>query len=413
MLRTHTYQAKIALFLVASLLAGFFVFMTPGQQPLLAVPKPHPLKMANQKADELAPRAAAAVLMEPNTGTILYEKNMHVKLPPASLTKMMTMLLIMEQLEKKTLRLTDIVYASEYAASMGGSQLYLEPGNKFTVDEMLKGIVLESANDASLAMAEHIAGSEQKFIEQMNERALKLGMSNTKFANPHGLPVNDEMQHHYSTAHDLALLARELLLHEKILFYTGMYEYILTQNNGKPFHMYNSNKMLREYPGMDGLKTGFTFTALQCLVATAKREDMRLVAIVLGEPDKPTRSAEVTAMLDYGFERFKTVTFIKKGQPLGVVSIYKGKQPEQAIAAPQSYSALLEKNDKTSQFRHEVTLSDSVKAPIRPGQTAGAVKIYEGNTVIAEHELALNTNVEKMSFWELTRFTLRKLFFVE
>jgi len=408
-----TYKMRMLICSLAAIVAIVTMFFAPVERSVMALPQSQMLNEIKANSGDLAPSAASALLLEADTGNIIYEKNMHAILPPASITKLMTMLIIMEELEKKSLHLTDIVYASEYAASMGGSQLYLEPGDKFTVDEMLKGITLQSANDASLAVAEHIAGTEQAFVKRMNERAKQLGMKNTKFANPHGLPVDDEMKNHYSTAYDIALMSRELLKYENILHYTSTVNYVLTQNNGKPFDMYNSNRMIGNYEGMDGLKTGYTNTARHCLVATAKRDGMRLLAIVLGEPDKLTRTAEVTSMLDYGFAQFQTISFVKKGEPLGVISIYKGKQQEHTYMSPKTYSVLIEKNDKIAQYRHKVTLSERVKAPVKPGAIAGTVTIYNGNEIVEEYPLPLDITVEKAGFWDFTGYVFRTLFFVE
>ncbi len=359
----------------------------------------------------LAPQAASAILLEAETGKILFEKNKDMKLPPASITKVMTMLLVMEAIERQDIRWNDIVTASEYAASMGGAQLYLEPGDTYTVDEMLKAIALESANDASLAIAEYLAGSEPAFIDLMNKRAIQLGMKHSKFANPHGLPVEDEMNHHYSSAADIAIMSRELLKHEKILEYTGLERFRLMQNNGKPFDMTNSNAMLGSYEGMDGLKTGFTYTAKQCLVATAKRNGMRLIAVVLGEPDKPTRATEISAMLDYGFANYAIHTFVKDGQELGVVKIYKGTQGSIRYRAQSSYSVVMKKTDNVQQYSHKVTLESSLKAPVSVGDQVGKVVIYKDGKVLETHRLHVNVSFEKMSFLELLEDVFRRVLF--
>jgi D-alanyl-D-alanine carboxypeptidase (penicillin-binding protein 5/6) len=276
---------------------------------------------------------------------------------------------------------------------------------------MLKAIALESANDASLAIAEHLAGSEQAFIDMMNKRASQLGMKHSKFANPHGLPVDDEMNHHYSSAADIAIMSRELLKHKKILEYTGLSYYRLMQNNGRPFEMSNSNKMLGAYEGMDGLKTGFTYTAKQCLVATAKRDGMRLIAVVLGEPDKLTRAAEISAMLDYGFANYAVRTFIEDGEELGVVKIYKGIDGSIRYHAQNSYAVVMKKTDNVQQYSHKVKLSSSIKAPVSVGDQVGEVLIYKDKKVIERYPLYIDVSIKKMSFMELLGDVFRRALF--
>lgn len=211
-------------------------------------------KPEEKQTSELVHEAKSAILIERDTGKVLYNKNSDEKLAPASMTKIMTMLLIMEAIDQGKLKMTDKVRTSDYAASMGGSQIFLEPGEEMTVKEMLKGIAIASGNDASVAMAEHIAGSEEQFVEQMNKKAKELGLTSTVFQNPTGLPEKD----HYSTAHDMAKMAKELLKYEQITKFTGVYEDYLRQNTDKKFWLVNTNRLIKFYPGVDGLKTGFT-----------------------------------------------------------------------------------------------------------------------------------------------------------
>lgn len=224
-------------------------------------------KQKDGSKSELADEAKSAVLIERDTGAVLYDKNSHERLPPASMTKIMTMILIMEAIQEGRLHWNDKVRASEKAASMGGSQVFLEPGEEMTVKEMLKAIAVGSANDASIAMAEHIAGSEEEFVKMMNKKAKELGLKDTKFQNPTGLPAKG----HYSSAYDMALMAKELLKYPQITKYTGLYESYLRENTDKKFWLVNTNKLVKHYPGVDGLKTGFTNDAKYCLTATAKK----------------------------------------------------------------------------------------------------------------------------------------------
>lgn len=288
---------------------------------------------------DLTPNAQSAVLMDADTGTVIAEKNKDTKLPPASITKIMTMLLIMEAIDKGNIKMDEKVRVSEYAASMGGSQIFLEPGEEMTVQEMLKGIAMASGNDASVAMAEKIAGSEENFVQMMNERAQQLGMKNTHFSNCNGLPVAN----HYTTANDIAVMSRELLKHEGITKFTGAYQDYLRKESPNPFWLVNTNKLVRFYSGADGLKTGYTSEAKFCLSATAKRDNLRVVAVVLGEPNTKTRNAEVTKLFDYAFAQYTNYPLFKSGDSLGNFTINKGQVSTVPLVAKQNYSILMKR----------------------------------------------------------------------
>ena len=281
-------------------------------------------------------------MLDADTGTIIYEKNSHDKLPPASITKIMTMLLTMEAIDEGQLQWTDKVRTSEYAASMGGSQIFLEPGEEMTVDEMLKGIAMASGNDASVAVAEKIAGSEEAFVKLMNEKAAELGMKDTHFVNCNGLPA----ENHYTSAHDIAVMSRELLKYDQITKYTGAYQDYLRKDSEKPFWLVNTNKLVRFYTGADGLKTGYTSEAKFCLSATAKRDGLRAVAVVMGAPDTKTRNNEVSRMFDYAFSQYSMHSIYKPGEVLGIVKVQKGTVPEISIQADKDYSVLVKKGVK-------------------------------------------------------------------
>lgn len=358
---------------------------------------------------ELAPSARSAILLDADTGTIIYEKNSHDKLPPASITKIMTMLLTMEAIENGRLKMTDKVSTSDRAASMGGSQIFLEPGEEMTVDEMLKGIAMASGNDASVAMAEKIAGSEEEFVKMMNERAAELGMKDTHFANCNGLPV----ENHYSTAHDIALMSRELLKHEGITKYTGAYQDYLRKDTTKPFWLVNTNKLVRFYPGADGLKTGYTSEAKFCLSATASRDGLRTVAVVLGAPDTKNRNNEISRMFDYGFAQYSKHSIYKKGEMLGSIQISKGVVPQLQLQAEENYSVLVKKGGKTSELRHEVSIPKSIQAPISAGQVVGKLSVYQGDQLVKEFELKAPAEVKKAGWWKLFKRTTGKLFHVD
>ncbi|WP_415841192.1 D-alanyl-D-alanine carboxypeptidase family protein [Paenibacillus typhae] len=363
----------------------------------------------NTAAADLAPNARSAILMDAGTGTIIYEKNSHDKLPPASITKIMTMLLTVEALDEGRLQLTDMVRTSEYAASMGGSQIFLEPGEEMSVDEMLKGIAMASGNDASVAMAEKIAGSESAFVDMMNSKAEELGLKDTHFANCNGLPA----ENHYSSAHDIAVISRELLKHERIIKYTGSYQDYLRKDTEKPFWLVNTNKLVRFYTGADGLKTGYTSEAKFCLSATASRDGLRAVAVVLGEPNTKTRNSEVSGMFDYLFSQYKVHTIYKPGDAIGTLKIEKGVKKELPITAKETYSVLLKKGVTQEGIRNEVVLQKDIKAPVAADQSIGKLVVYQGTNVIKEYELKAGEAVPKAGFWKLFKRTAGSLFTID
>ncbi|WP_256257363.1 MULTISPECIES: D-alanyl-D-alanine carboxypeptidase family protein [unclassified Paenibacillus] len=370
--------------------------------------KPAAEKPAEQQVD-LAPGATSAVVMDVDTGTLIVDKNKDARLPPASITKVMTMLLIMEAIDQGKLKMDEMVRTSEYAASMGGSQIFLEPGEEMTVQDMLKGIAMASGNDASVAMAEKIGGSEQAFVAMMNERAKQLGMKNTNFVNPNGLPADN----HYSSAYDIALMSQELLKHEEITQFTGQYQDYLRKDTPKPFWLVNTNKLVRFYTGADGLKTGYTSEAKFCLTATAKRDNLRVISVVMGEPDTKTRNAEVTKLFDYAFSQYTNLPIYKTGDAIGEMKIGKGETPVVPLTAKHSYSLLLKKGDAADGVRHEVQLDPDLKAPVAVGQPIGKIVVYKGDQVLKEFVLESPVEVTKAGWWTLTKRTAKRLFFFD
>ncbi|GAB2697077.1 D-alanyl-D-alanine carboxypeptidase family protein [Paenibacillus thermoaerophilus] len=363
----------------------------------------------NQPAvPDLAPNAKSAVLMDAATGTIFYEKNGNERLPPASITKIMTMILVMEALDQGKIRLDEKVRTSEYAASMGGSQIFLEPGEEMTVEEMLKGVALASGNDASVALAEKIAGSEEGFVQMMNAKAAQLGLKNTRFQNTNGLPAAE----HYSSALDIAVMSRELLKHEEITKYTGLYQDYLRKDTEKPFWLVNTNKLVRFYPGADGLKTGYTSEAKFCLTATAKRDHLRIIAVVMGEPDTKTRNAEVTKLFDYAFSQYESVPIFETGQTIGEVRVEKGKQPVLQLAAKHPYSVVMKKGEGKDGLRHELEILP-LKAPVQHGQPIGKLKVYKDERLLIEFPIESPAAVERAGWWTLFGRTVKKLILVD
>jgi D-alanyl-D-alanine carboxypeptidase (penicillin-binding protein 5/6) len=356
---------------------------------------------------DLAPNARSALLMDADTGTVIFEKNSHDKLPPASITKIMTMLLIMEALDQGKIKINEMVQTSEYAASMGGSQIFLEAGEEMSVEEMLKGIAMASGNDASVAMAEKIAGSEEMFVQMMNDRAAELGLKNTHFVNTNGLPVND----HYTSAYDIAIMSKELLKYEKITKFTGKYQDYLRKNTDSPFWLVNTNKLVRFYKGADGLKTGYTSEAKFCLAATAKKGNFRVIAVVLGEPNTKIRNAEVTKLFDYAFSQYTNRIIFKTGDTIGALEVEKGMIPSVPLVAKHQYSVLLKKGEDKQNIRHELLIDKDLKAPITHGQPIGKLVVYKDDKVITEFAIEAPVEVPEANWWVLFKRTTSKLFF--
>lgn len=365
---------------------------------LLAIYAAAPAAFAAEKNQvPLAKEAKSAILIERDTGTVLFEKNSHEPLPPASMTKIMTMLLIMEALEEGKLKLDEKVRTSEYAASMGGSQIFLEPGEEMTVDELLRGIAIASANDASVALAERIAGSEEAFVKMMNEKAKELGLKNTVFTNSTGLP--DEG--HYSTAHDMAIMARELLKHKDITKYTGMYESYLRENTDKKFWLVNTNRLVKFYPGVDGLKTGYTSEAKYCLTATAKKDGMRVIAVVFGVPTSKQRNAEVAKMFDYAFNQYETHPLYEKNASLGHVPVSKGDKRKVEAVTSEPVSVLTKKGEDPKAVKKEIVLKKDIKAPVKKGEQIGTLKLVKDGKTIVKSPLVAKEDVNKANWWIL------------
>lgn len=350
----------------------------------------------NAEELELAENAKSAIMIEASTGTVLFEKNADEKLPPASMTKMMSMLLIVESVEKEIIHWDDMVTVSENASSMGGSQILLETNEKMSVEDLFKGIAVASGNDAVVAMAEKIAGTEQGFVDMMNKRASELRLSNTQFKNPHGLDASN----HYSSARDMAIIARELVKHEKVLEFTSIYEDYLRENTDRKFWLVNTNKLVRFYDGVDGLKTGYTEPAGYCLTATAERDGMRIITVVMGEPDSKVRSSETTAMLDYAFAQYQVETLLSTKSILGTVKVEKGKQKYVQLNPLNDVTILNKKTDAKKNATYELDI-DSLKAPIKKGDQVGTllVKIDQGES--RNIPITVSETVEKANLLEL------------
>lgn len=335
--------------------------------------------------------AEGSILMEAETGKVLFEKNPDKQMPIASVTKVMTLLLTMEALDSGVIALDDMVTVSENAASMGGSQAWMEPGETLSVHEMLKAVVVSSCNDGAVALAEHLAGSEAEFIRRMNERAAELGMTNTSFVNCTGL---DDNEMHTSTARDVALMSRELIKHEKIFEYTTIWTDTI---RGGAFGLANTNKLIRFYNGANGLKTGSTSKAKFCLSATAERGDMQLIAVVLGAPSSAERFSDAKSLLDYGFANY--ALYRPESLNVDTIKVTGGKQDKVKIEA--ELLPILVKKGSETKITSELKLSDKLSAPVDLGQTAGEIVYKNGDEVISKVKIKTVESVEKAGFFDI------------
>ena len=351
---------------------------------------------AEEKTTDLVSHSKSAVLIDSDSGTILYKKNENERLAPASMTKIMSMLLIMEAIDYGNLKWDDEVLISENAASMGGSQVYVQAGETYKVEELLKGIAIASGNDAVVAMAEKISGTTAEFVNLMNKRAAELGAKNTHFVNPHGL----DAENHYSTAYDMALIAQELLKHPKILTYTSIYEDYLQKKDGSSIWLVNPNKLVRFYDGVDGLKTGFTTTAGYCLTATAKKENMRLISVVMGANTSEERTSDTTSLLNYGFNTYQNHTILTAKDILGKKRSENSPEEEAQITLTKDYHQLIKQTAKIPNYSFVVEVEKLV-APLKVGDIVGKAKVIDENGVVVDTlDVTVNKDYPKSSWWE-------------
>ena len=356
------------------------------------------------QAAQLDVAGKSAVLIDVATGTVLYEQNAHEPLAPASVTKVMTMLLIMEAIDSGKIGWDDMVTASEAAAAKGGSQIYLKVGESLSVSDMLKSIAVSSANDCACAMAEHIAGSESAFVDMMNAKAKELGMNDTNFVNCTGLDDGEEAANHRTSAYDIALMSRELLKnHPDIKKFTTIW--MDTVRNGA-FGLSNTNKMVRFYAGCTGLKTGFTSNAGYCLSASAERDGMELIAVVMGSKTSQERFSACKSMLDYGFANFALYTpVLQKGASVPV----KLGKAEAVSAVPSGQTDLLIDKAQRSAIATEIQLESSVTAPVSKGQRLGTLIIKSGEQTLTQVPLVAEEGVERLSWGDVMLKVLRQM----
>ena len=353
-------------------------------------------------AEELAVDAQACLLMEKTTGEVLYAVNEHEQLEPASVTKIMTLLLVMEAIDSGSLHYDDMVTASAYACSMGGSQIWLKENEQMTVEEMLKAVCVASANDASVALAEHIAGSAEAFVEKMNQRATELGMEDTHFVNPTGLPAEG----HVTSAYDIALMSRELILHHPdIRRFTTIW--MDTLRDGE-FGLSNTNKLVRYYEGATGLKTGSTDSALYCLSATAEREGMELIAVILKSPTSTQRFESAKVLLNYGFAAYGLAE-VAPEEPLSPIPVRLGTAASVTVEM-NGEEKLLVTRDKMGAMEVQTQLETELAAPVEKGQQVGTLTVTSGEEVLAQLPLVAGESVERLSYGQIFLRCLRMAF---
>lgn len=354
---------------------------------------------------KMTQNAKSSILIESSTGEIIHAKNENERLAPASMTKIMSLILIMEEIEKGNLKLDEIITTSENASKMGGSQIYLEQGEKMSVDDLLKAICVGSANDAIVALAERISGSEEAFVYKMNEKAKEMGLKNTNFKNATGL----DTANHYSSAYDMAYMAKELVRHDKILEYSGIYETYLRENTNKKFWLVNTNKLIKTYDGMDGLKTGYTKEAGYCLTATAKRGDMRLISVIMGEETSKIRNEETTKMLDYGFNTYNVNKYLSKNTKVGELKNDKSNLSKVNIVPMEDINVLIKKGNNKRDLTYKLNITNN-ELPIKKGDIVGYLDIKEDGNNLYKINVTIEKDLKKANILELLLRNIGEVF---
>ena len=357
-----------------------------------------------EETEDLAPNAKSAIMIEASTGEILFQKNKDEKLAPASMTKMMSMLLIMEEIENGNLKWNEMITTSEKASSMGGSQIFLKVGEKMTVEDLLKGVAIASGNDAVVALAERVSGSEEQFVKRMNTRAKDLGLKNTNFINATGLTADN----HYSSAYDMSLIAKELVKHEKILEFTSTYEDYLRKDTKSPFWLVNTNRLVRFKEGVDGLKTGFTDEAGYCLTATMKKDNMRLITVVMKEENTSKRSADTTKMLDYGFNIYMVQTILDEKTTIEKKKVELGKTLTTEIVPKENITILNKKSDDQKNITYKTNINKII-APVKKGDKVGTIDIIEDNNIISTIDATVKEDISKANFLTIYLRNLKEI----
>ena len=354
---------------------------------------------------ELIPGAISGVLMEASTGKIVFQKEALKEVPVASMTKMVAQILILDAIRKEKIAWDDVVTVSQNAADMGGSQIYLSVGEKITIRDLFKGISMASANDATVQMAEVLAGSEDAFVKMMNAKVKELGLEHTVFKNCTGL---DE-EGHYSSAYDMAMIARELIIHyPEILDFSSVYEDYLRQDTENKFWLVNTNKLVRFYEGADGLKTGHTDAAKYCLAATAKKNNIRFIAIVLGEENSNVRNQEVMSLLDYGFNHYQMNLIKSKDQVLKTIPLEKATKTKLSLVPVTDIGVLTEKSDSKKDYDYSIQVKN-ISLPVKKGDVVGKVVIKEDGKEVTSVPITVLESASKLSFLELFGQEIKQL----
>lgn len=393
--------------LIAALLFGGFMGIDQFQPQERSISIVNARVEPSEKETGMKVKAKAAVLMDAVSGEVLFAQNAHKKLPPASVTKVMTMLLILEGCDSGKIRLSDTVTISERAASMGGSQMYMEPGEQHTVEELLKGVAMVSANDGCVALAEHLAGSVEMFVEQMNKRAAELGMKDSHFVNTNGLPVAN----HYTSAYDIAVMSRALIAFpETAQWFTKWQDTIKVGLPGKEkeFGLTNTNKLIKQYPGAIGIKTGFTQDAGYCLSGAAERDGTRLIGVILGCTTSNIRFAEIKRLLDYGFSNYESVKIAEKGQVQKALKIEKGT-PSKVDVIMEDDAAILVKKGNKNRIKTKIEMDGYIKLPLKRGQKLGDLVVLQDGKEKERFPIVARDSAKKASIKELYIQMMKKL----
>lgn len=354
--------------------------------------------------EKLIENANSGILIEASSGEILFEKKKDEKVAVASMTKMVAQIIILENIENGNLSWDEKIKVSSNAAGMGGSQIWLQPGEEMSVRDLMKGITMASANDATVALAERIAGTEEAFVKLMNDKVKELGLKNTHFVNPTGL---DE-ENHYSSAYDMAMIAKELLNHEQILEFSSVYEDYIRIDTPNKFWLVNTNKLVRFYEGADGLKTGFTDNAKYCMAVTAKRDNMRLIAVVLREESGKVRNSETMELLDYGFNLYKVDLVKSKTDKVGTLKLDKSTKENVDVFPQRDITILGKKSDVSLNYDIEIKINNNT-LPLKKGDVVGKIIIKNGNKTVKEENAIINEDIEKMGFLQTLGKTLKDI----
>ena len=353
-------------------------------------------------AEDINLHAKSSILVEESTGKVIYENNADEQLHPASMTKIMSMILIFEAISDGKISLSDDVVVSKESANMGGSQVYLNEGETYKVEELLKAVSIASANDAVVALAEKVSGTKEKFVEKMNEKARMLKLKNTNFINPHGLDDNN----HYSSARDMAIMAKELLKYENVLSYTSKYEDYFKKKDGSSIWLVNTNKLVKFYNGMDGLKTGYTEKAGYCLTSTAKKNGLRLIAVVMGEDSIENRTEDTLKLMNYGFNTIKKELIIDNNKVVDKLKIDLSSKKYIDVYLKNDIVKIYDINSSKIKYNYKIKYKDNIRVPLKKGSIIGKIKVDLDDGTSLSEDLIIKENINKIGFMKLFRKNL-------